>query len=120
MRLPRLPRGEAGVVLVHVLIMAVLLIILATGVMKIVFSNHVLIAHVKTSDQYRYWVEACQARVAATWDSATRCSAALDASCAGCTNSINSQNCCDFTAQNGPCVAVTCDTGSQVNYRVTW
>ena len=40
--------GESGVVLVHVLVMAVLLVILATGVMKIVFSNHVLIAHVKT------------------------------------------------------------------------
>ncbi|HBL15892.1 MAG TPA: hypothetical protein DD417_03780, partial [Elusimicrobia bacterium] len=110
--LPRLPRGEAGVVLVHVLIMAVLLIILATGVMKIVFSNHVLIAHVKTSDQYRYWVEACQARAMAVWTD-TRCTPAVT---------------CDFSADTPPgpsnvtvsCPGTDITDGTQVDIKVTW
>jgi len=97
-------RSESGVVLVHVLILAVLLTILATGLMKIVFSNHVIVAKVKNSNEKRYWIEACASKMYAQWGGGA------------CSNGT-----CNFTGENppGPMIQVVC-TGNQVDYSVTW
>ncbi|MFH1726728.1 MAG: hypothetical protein ABII00_19135 [Elusimicrobiota bacterium] len=59
---------ERGLALVQVLVMSVLLVILATGVLKVIFADHVLVARVKNSDVHKYYVEACMARKNSEWD----------------------------------------------------
>ena len=54
-------RGERGSALVQVLVMSVLLTVLATGVMKVMFMNHVAVAKVQTSERMRDYAERCMA-----------------------------------------------------------
>ena len=59
--------GERGSALVQVLVMSVLLTVLATGVMKVMFMNHVVVGKVQTSEQLRDFAERCLAMKTAAW-----------------------------------------------------
>lgn len=59
--------GERGSALVQVLVMSVLLTVLATGVMKVMFMNHVAVAKVQTSERMRDYAERCMAEKAALY-----------------------------------------------------
>ena len=60
-------REERGSALVQVLVMSVLLTVLATGVMKVMFMNHVAVAKVQQSDRAREAVEKCYAMRTVEW-----------------------------------------------------
>lgn len=99
-------RGEGGSALVQVLVMSILLIILATGVLQVMFMNHTIIARVKKSDENKFWVEACMAKKTAEWGGAP------------CPASDK----CDFSALNGgspKVVYYTCGAGGQVQFTVS-
>ncbi|TPW21713.1 MAG: hypothetical protein FD126_409 [Elusimicrobia bacterium] len=83
-------RGERGSALVQVLVMSVLLTVLATGVMKVMFMNHVAVAKVQTSERMRDYAERCMAEKAALYPASP---------CAG--------NC----SYNGVTVVVSCVAG---------
>ena len=59
--------GERGSALVQVLIMSILLIILATGVLQVVFQNHVLVGRVQRFDKYKAATDACMAQKYSEW-----------------------------------------------------
>ena len=60
-------KRERGSALVQVLVMSVLLTILATGVMKVMFMNHVVVARVQTGDKMRDVAEECRAKADIQW-----------------------------------------------------
>lgn len=60
-------RGERGSALVQVLVMSVLLVILATGVLKVMYMNHVVVTKVQRDDRYRAVAEACLAQKMFEW-----------------------------------------------------
>lgn len=97
---------EKGSALVQVLVMSVLLIILATGVMKIMFMNHVLVARVASGDRYRDWVDRCYALKSVEWGGAA---------CGG-----SSSDSCNFTGLSGPVVNISCQAGGRVVMTATW
>ena len=99
-------RGERGSALVQVLVMSILLIILATGVLQVMFMNHTIIARVKRSDEHKFWVEACMAEKTAVW-AGNPCNGAGSDSC-------------NYTGNNGPIVSIACGVGGQVTYTVNW
>lgn len=90
-------RGERGSALVQVLVMSVLLTVLATGVMKVMFMNHVAVTKVQTSDQMKDYAERCMAERAAQYPA-----------------SLCASNC----SYNGVTVYVTC-TANGADYSVT-
>ena len=74
-------KRERGSALVQVLVMSVLLIILATGVMRVMFMNHVVVARVQTGDKMRDVAEQCRAKADAEWAaSGTPCVTAVSCS----------------------------------------
>lgn len=83
-------RGERGSALVQVLVMSVLLTVLATGVMKVMFMNHVAVAKVQTSERMRDYVERCMAEKTALYPASP---------------------CASNCSYDGITVAVTCVTG---------
>jgi len=95
--------GESGVVLIHVMMLALILSVLATGMLKIIFADHMMVAKVHHSDRNRYWVESCLNQKYQLWLSAGSCSSGS----------------CNFNAAGGPIVNVTC-SGKTVGYSVTW
>ena len=95
-------REERGSALVQVLIMSVLLIILATGLMKVVFQNHTSIARVQRSDKYKATVDACMAQKTVEW--------------ATTTNGVCAAGTCNV---NGYVVNVTCKANNAVDFQVT-
>ncbi|MBI5597654.1 MAG: hypothetical protein HY928_16315 [Elusimicrobia bacterium] len=100
-------RGESGSALVQVLIMSILLIILATGVMQVMFMNHTIIARVKRSDEHKFWVEACMAEKTAAWAGGSACGG-------------SASDTCNYSGNNGPVVSIACAVGGQVTYTVNW
>lgn len=94
-------RMERGSALVQVLVMSVLLIILATGVMKVMFMNHMMVARVRTGETLRDMADRCYAMRSKEWQGSP---------CNGPTN-------CDFG--QGRTVTVTC-AGSQVTMTANW
>ena len=97
-------KRENGSALVQVLIMSVILIILATGVMKTMFASHVLVMRVKKSNEDRDWAERCYAMKSVEWQGVP---------CAGGSNQ------CSFTSISGPNVDIAC-TGNTVKFSVNW
>lgn len=95
--------SERGVALVQVLVMAVMLIMLAAGVLQIIFGTHGMVARTQSGEKARYWAEACLARRSEQWNGNP---------CGGATN-------CDFSSNNGPIVYVSC-TGNKVSFKVVW
>lgn len=89
-------RKERGSALVQVLVMSVLLVILATGVMKVMFMNHVMVARVRQGDNHRDWVDKCFALKAAQW-AGNPCSGGV-------------ADTCNFSSSGGPTVNVTCSS----------
>lgn len=59
--------SRRGSVLVEVLVMSVLLMLLATGLMRIVFMNHTVVVKVQRSSKYRAAVDACMNQMEAQW-----------------------------------------------------
>ncbi|MBI3300347.1 MAG: hypothetical protein HYZ75_19445 [Elusimicrobia bacterium] len=98
--------GERGSALVQVLIMSILLIILATGVMKVMFMNHTIVARVKKSDEHKFWVDACMAQKTALWQGVACAGAPADA--------------CDYTTGGGPVVSVSCQAAGLTVFTVNW
>ena len=96
--------GRRGSALVQVLIMSVLLIILATGLMKVVFANHSAIARIQRSDKYKATVDACMAKKTVEW--ATNFNGVCQTQAGAC--SLNGYN-----------VDVTCTANNQANFKVT-
>ncbi|TBR23996.1 hypothetical protein EPO15_04880 [bacterium] len=99
-------RTERGSALVQVLVMSVLLIILATGVMKVMFMNHMMVARVKSGADYRDWVDRCYANKSVAWSGVP---------CGG-----GSNDSCNFTSLGGPVVNITCQAGGRVQMTVNW
>ena len=98
-------RGNRGSALVQVLIMSVLLIILATGILKAVFMNHTSVARIQRSDKYKATVDACMAQKTVEWANGAGV-------CANGTCNVN-----------GYTVNVTCGANNTVNFVVvdgTW
>ena len=95
-------KGGRGSALVQVLIMSVLLIILATGLMKVVFQNHTSIARIQRSDKYKATVDACMAQKEVEWATTT------GGICAAGTCLVN-----------GYTVTVTCKANNAVDFQVT-
>lgn len=95
-------RGRRGSALVQVLIMSVLLIILATGLMKVVFQNHTSVARIQRSDKYKATVDACMAQKVVEW--------------ATTTNGVCAAGTCNV---NGYTVDVTCGANNQASFQVT-
>lgn len=60
-------RKDSGIALVQVLVMSILLLILAAGVLRIIFGTHMLVARTQASDKNRYLVEACMSQKQAMW-----------------------------------------------------
>ena len=98
-------KNESGIAMVQVLVMSVLLLILAAGVMQVIFGTHMLVAKTQASDKNRYWVEACMARLNAVWGG-TPCAAGAPKT---------PDKICDFSSAqdgNGPPAAnwsITCN-----------
>lgn len=69
-------RGGRGSALVQVLVMSILLIILVTGVLQVVFQNHVVLARIQRSDKYKAAADACMAQKYAEWAAGGACVAA--------------------------------------------
>lgn len=97
---------ERGSALVQVLVMSVLLVILATGVMKVMFMNHVMVARVRQGDNHRDWVDKCFAVKAAQW---------AGNPCGG-----SGSDSCNFSSTGGPTVAVSCQAGGRIVMTVNW
>mgnify|MGYP001615301063 CR=1 FL=1 len=103
-------KEESGVALVQVLVMSVMLLVLSAGVMQIIFGTHVLVARAKVSDEKKMWIEACVNKKNESW--------AAPGPCGGSTSDV-----CDFSADQGPTVAVACVAtaeGIRVSFDVTW
>jgi len=107
-------KNESGIALVQVLVMSVVLILFATGVLQIIFGTHVLFARVKRSEEHRSWVEACMAKKNQEWKGIP------------CNPAAANPTKCDFSADKGPTVNITCKTASTASdgklavYNVTW
>ncbi|MFA5140448.1 MAG: hypothetical protein WC728_14550 [Elusimicrobiota bacterium] len=101
-------RKDSGVALVQVLVMSVLLIILAAGVLQIIFGTHGLIARTQAGDKAKYYVEACMAQKSAIWAGNPCNGAASDT--------------CSFTTPSGlPLeVRITCGANNRVSYCTAW
>lgn len=100
---------EAGGALVQVMVMSIILLTLATGVMRLIFGTHVMTARSKRSDDNKLWVESCMAQKNAVWNGAPCAGAGTDT--------------CNFAADNGPTINITCNAvgvNTQVDYTVTW
>lgn len=93
-------RRERGSALVQVLVMSVLLTVLATGVMKVMFMNHVAVAKVQTSDRMRDYAERCMAEKTALYPA-----------------SLCASNCSYSSGGNTVTVVVTC-TANGANFEV--
>jgi len=99
-------KARRGSALVQVLIMSVLLIILATGIMRTMFASHVLVMRVKEADTNRDWVERCFARKTIEW-AGNRCAGAPSDSC-------------DFVSIGGPVIAITCQASGRIDMGLSW
>jgi hypothetical protein len=91
-------RKDRGVALVQVLVMSVLLLILAAGVLQVVFGTHMLVARNQSSDKSRYWLEACQSRLNAAWSGAGANGVATPCALVGTAKSTPAEV-CDFSAE---------------------
>ncbi len=101
--------SETGAALVQVMVMSIILLTLATGVMRLVFGTHVMTARAKRSDDNKLWVESCLAQKNALWAGNPCAGAATDS--------------CNYAADNGPTINITCvaaGVNTQVDYTVTW
>mgnify|MGYP003340830608 CR=1 FL=1 len=99
-------RGERGSALVQVLIMSVLLVLLATSLLKVMFANHMVTAKVKNATDYKYLAEACMNIMFAQWQGTP---------CAGGNTS------CTLSHPSGSLVTVNAScTGNRVDFRVTY
>jgi hypothetical protein len=101
-------RKDSGIALVQVLVMSVLLVILAAGVLRIIFGTHGLVARTQSGDKAKYYVEACMAQKSAIW--------------AGNPCNGGSSDACSFTTPSGLSVEVriTCAANNRVSYCTAW
>lgn len=99
-------KSERGSALVQVLVMSVLLVILATGVMKVMFMNHVMVARVAAGDSHRDWVDRCYSLKSVEWGGLA---------CGGGANDS-----CNFSGMGGPTVGITCQAGGRIVMTTTW
>ncbi len=88
-----------GIALVQVLIMSVMLTMLASGLLKMTFGNHMLASKVVHADRRKALAEACMAQRTAEWAGGPCVAAAVS---------------CNFPLQN-TVVEVTCPAG-QANF----
>ena len=102
--------SEDGIALVQVMVMYLVLLLMVTGVLQIIFGTHYMYARVKSSEEGRSWVEACMAQKNELWKG----------------NPCGDGTGCDFSADKGPVVQVSCKSPAKktdpmkVEYTVTW
>ena len=94
-----------GMALIQVLIMSVILLILATGVMNVVFSSRVLVARAEKNERARNYIDSCLAQKNEIWNGQA---------CFG-----SPQDGCDYRPEGGPAVYITC-SGEKVTFKVKW
>jgi hypothetical protein len=102
-------KSRRGVALVQVMVMSLVLLILATGVMKIVFGTHVLVARSKRSDDNKLWIESCMAQKQSLW---------AGNPCGG-----GAADLCNYAGDGGPTVNIACvaaGVNTRVTYSVSW
>ncbi len=107
-------RAESGLAMVQVLVMSVLLMILATGVMRMVFGSHVLVSRQITGDKRKVLADACLAEKNESWMGAPCGGAALPAT-DSCAYNVEGTN---YTI-NIACVDVG-GGNTEVKYTIDW
>jgi len=86
--------------------MSVILMILASSLLKVMFSNHMVTAKVKNASDYKHFAEACMNIMFAQWQGVP---------CAGGNTS------CSFTHFSGSLVTVNAScSGNKVDFTVTY
>ncbi len=109
-------RAESGLAMVQVLVMSVLLMILATGVMRMVFGSHVLVSRQITSDERKALAEACMAEKNELWAGAA-CPALDLTNCGG-------DKCCVYnvggTNYTITAVCTAAGANTEVKYTINW
>lgn len=94
--------SSRGIALVQVMVFSMLLLLLATGLMRMMFGTHSMVNRMRQSDMDHSYIDACKARLDAIWDGTP---------CNGTTQ-------CTFFG-GGPTVNASC-AGSRVTFTIVW